>query len=88
MLLSSSFEIVDIVDEHIAVPVGKKAHSFSGVIALTEAACFLLKNMSKPKTKEELLDILIAEFDVDRSIAEKDIDEFIQSSLELGLIED
>ena len=88
MILNSSFEIVDIVDEHIAVPIGEKAHSFSGVIALTEAACFLLKNMSQPKTKEDLLNLLLAEFDVDRSIAEKDIDEFIQSSLELSLIEE
>lgn len=88
MYLNTSFEIVDIVNEHIAVPIGEKAASFGGVVALTEAACFLMKNLSGPKTKEELVELLIAEYDLERSDAERDIEKFIQSSLELGLVEE
>ncbi len=81
------FEIVDIADEHIAVPVGEKAASFQGVVALTDAASFLLNELVTPKSKEELLTLLTREYDVDVSVASNDLDNLISSLLDMDVIE-
>ena len=50
---------------------------FSGVITLNEVGSFIWKQLEKDTTKEEVLNNLLAEYDVDKATAESDIDEFI-----------
>ena len=87
MKLKTGYTIVDVADDHFAIPVGKETASFQGVISLTEAASFLLRKMEKERTKEELISLLTNEFDVDDFTAEQDVDAFIKTTLDLGLIE-
>lgn len=70
----------------MAVPVGEKANTFKGVIALSEAAAYLLSHMEHDRSKEDLIALLITEFDVTESIAKKDIEMFIDRFSQLGLI--
>ena len=56
MKLKCSFEVIDMGGELIAVPVGDEAASFNGVVALSYAAAFLLKELKKPKSEKELID--------------------------------
>lgn len=88
MIFSSKYEIVDIADEYIAVPVGEGAINNKRVIALSNAAAFLLKQMSSQKTKEELIELLIDEYDLEKRIAIKDIDTFLETMINMGLIID
>ena len=88
MIFSSKYEIVDIADEFIAVPVGEGAINNKRVIALSNAAAFLLKQMSSQKTKEELIELLIDEYDLEKRIAIKDIDTFLETMINMGLIID
>jgi len=87
MILNSGFEIVDIADESIAIPVGDKAKSFKGVVALSETAAFLLKQMKEEKTREQLIDYLTSNYTVERETAEKDFDNWVASLSEIGLID-
>lgn len=88
MIKNECFEVVTVADEHMAVPIGEEAVSFHGVVALSEAAAFLLNKMDEPRTKEELVDLLCREYDVDRATAEKDVDEIIIKFRELKIILD
>ncbi len=87
MKRSLQFEYVEIGDEYIAVPVGKKAESFSGVVALSESAVFLLNKMNTPKTVAELVDLVLSEYDVDVAAAEKDVKKLVDECLEMGIME-
>ena len=87
MVLKKDFEIVDMVGEHMVVPLGKEVTSFSGIVALSEASAFLLKSMETGKTEDELVDILIDEFNVEPTVARADISEFLNKMIEMGVIE-
>ena len=88
MRIRPNFDIVDIAGEYMAVPVGDEAVSFSGVVALSEAAAFLLKSMNEPKTKEELAALLTQEYEVGLSAAKEDVDKLMETLLEIGVIEE
>ncbi len=88
MVLKSGFELVEIADEHMVIPVGDHAASFQGVVALSEAAYFLLGNLKTPKTSDELLNLLINEYEVDKDTAKKDLDDLVKKLLDLGIVEE
>ena len=88
MILKPGFELVEIADEYMAIPVGEKSNTFGGLVALSDAAYFLLKNLDRQQTKESLIDLLMGEYDVDYSVAKKDLETLIPKLIELGLIEE
>lgn len=86
MYLNPDFEIIQMADEYMAVPIGQKADEFHGVIVLSEPAFILLSNMREPKTKEELVALITEEYDVDAATAEADINSILDTLLETGMI--
>lgn len=88
MILKSDFELIEIADEHIAVPVGEKADSFQGIVALTGATYFLLNSLKSRQTKEGLLKILTDAYDVDLSTAQTDLENLLSTLFDLGMIEE
>lgn len=88
MNISDGFELIDIAGEYIAVPVGKRAESFQGVVVLAEAAAFLLEHMKKNMTIDELVELLVNNYDVNRERALIDISEMLKSLKDMGLITD
>lgn len=88
MIRNKGFEIVTIADENMAVPIGEEATAFHGVVALSASAAFLLNSLNEPHTANELIEILLKEYDVDRETAEKDIKEIVPKLIELGLIKE
>ena len=87
MVLKKDFEVVDMVGEHMVVPIGEEVSSFNGIVALSEASAFLLKSMETEKTEDELFDILMKEFNVEPTVARADISEFLNKMIEMGIIE-
>ena len=88
MKLKSSFDIIDVAGEYLAVPIGADADSFSGVVALSETAAYLLKQMRTAKTTEELVSILTERYDISKDDAAKEISTAIDTFLHLDIIEE
>ena len=86
MIIDPDFEIVNIEDESILIPVGERALSFKGVVALSETAALLIRNMSDNITREQLLNILLENYSVDPMTASEDLDDWLESLDELGLL--
>ena len=86
MKMCDDFELVDVADEYMAIPVGEKADSVKGMFVLNDAAAFLLENMRENKSKEELVSLLIKYYDVDREKASADITEMLDEMKATGLI--
>lgn len=88
MVLKGNFDVVDMAGEYIVVPTGKEAVSFKGVVALSEASAFLLKNMKEEKTEDELVELLCSEYDVGSDVARADIKGLLTKLLDMGVIEE
>ena len=77
-----------VADESIVVPVDEQANKFQGIVALSDAAAFVLRQLEEPKAEEELVELLIGEYSVDRATAEADLRKFLPELRTMGLIED
>ena len=86
MKICEGFEVVNVAEEYIAVPVGEKVQSFCGMVVLNEASAFLLEKMQNSVTVEELVDILMERYDVGYDIAYEDIKNMLSELIEIGLI--
>ena len=87
MKILENFVLQKIADEHIVVPIGEAADKLHGVIKLSSTGVFLWKNLIESKTQDELVDILSSEYQIERGIAQADVQKFIKQLVEMGCIE-
>ena len=88
MRQNPEFIITDVGDDHILVPVGKAAVNFNAIISLNEMGQTIWNMLEKEITAEELLENILAEYDVSEEQAREDIDSFIAKLRENGCIAD
>lgn len=74
MQINQDFTIQKVGDNYVAVPVGETSRTFHGMIRLNETGAFLWKLLAqKDRTEEELVDALVATYEVERGTAETDV---------------
>ena len=86
MKICKNFVLTEVSGEYMLVPVGETAESLKGIVVINEPAFFLLKEMSEPKSTEELVSILTSNYDVDEEIAFNDVCNMLNKLLKLGVI--
>jgi len=85
--LKEGFLLREVAGQWVVVPLGERVVEFNGIMTLSESGALLWGKLKEGTTEEELLQVLMAEYSVDEDIAKKDIQEFIQSIKDKGLIE-
>ncbi len=88
MRIKGEFTVRNIMDEHIVMPVNESINSFNGALVLNEVSEFIWNHMKESISKEDLLGLVLGEFDVDRETASKDLDSFLQKMREIGVLEE
>lgn len=89
MKLKYDFAVREIVGEYVMVPLGKGALEFSGMISTSETGALLVEALKQDVTREDLLQRILDEYDVDLPTANADLDEFLNQLRKLKiLIED
>ena len=78
MKRNTDFMLRDIAGEVILVPTGAATQQFNGMITLNEVAAFIWKNLDESKSKEELVDKIMDEFEVDEDTV-KDLSEYFMN---------
>lgn len=73
--------------------VGERFFLFSdnkdeGMFVLNETTKIILENLQKGKTKEEILRILMDDFNEDNSVIEKDFFDILKEMIDAGIIID
>lgn len=86
MKIKEGFIIREVAGSFIVVAVGSAVKEFNGIINLNETGAFLWKILENGATKEELLEKLLEEYDVDEKTARADIDAFIKKLQEAELV--
>lgn len=85
--IKEGFMLREVAGSYAVVPVGKASLQFKGMITLNETGAFLWKHLALGIEKEELLNKMLEEYDVEASEASKHIDQFIKKLEESGIIE-
>ena len=79
MQINKDFTIQKVGSSYVAVPVGETSKHFHGMVRLNETGAFLWKLMAeKDCSEEELVDALLAEYDVAREIAANDVHRIVE----------
>lgn len=87
MKLKNNFIIREIAGQNVIVATGEAAMRFNGLLTISSTASFLLKNFEKAESFEGLVNMLIAEYDVDKETAITDVLGFTKAMLDQGFIE-
>ena len=88
MKLKGESVLREVVGEIIVIPVGKTALNFNGMICINGVSAEIWKGLQEEKTKEEILENILQEFDVSREEATADLDVFLHQLRENNLLED
>lgn len=78
MKIKEGFCLHTMDEEYVAVPIGKTAESFNGMIRLNETGAFIWEQLEKGCTYEELVSIVCGHYDVEEEKAKKSIDKIIE----------
>ena len=87
MKIKKDFILRKVADSYVVVPVGKMTLDFNGIINLNETGAFLFGELQKGADREELIQKLLAEYDVTPEKAANDIDICIQKAKDPDVLE-
>lgn len=88
MKIKPGFVLRNIAGEHIVMPTGKNISAFDGTIVLNDVAAFVWETLQQECSREELLQAILSEFDVDRPRAETDLDALLNTLRGYQVIEE
>jgi serine protease inhibitor len=77
MYLKEGFILKNIVDEWIIMPKGNNIKNFEGAIVINEIAAFIWQKLEKPISREDLLQAVLDEYDIDEQTASSDLNELL-----------
>ena len=75
-------------DDYIVVAVGDGAEDFNKLITLNSVGEFIYRELETDKTREELVKAVTDRYEVDRALAENDIDVFLENLSKAGLLDE
>ena len=88
MKIKQGFLLRNVADVNVVVPVGEMSVDFNGIITLNDTGKFLFHQlMTEDTSDDELLRLLIEEYEVDEETAGADIREFVAKLREADLFE-
>ena len=88
MRIKYKFEMMELDDHVVAVPVGEDASVFRGVIKLNETSADIFDLLKEETTEKSIVDALETQYDAPRSVLEADVkkclDEFRERDILVG----
>lgn len=88
MKIKDGYILREVASSNIVVPIGATQMSFNGIMTLNVVATYIWRLLEDGALKEELVEKVIQEFDVDKETASRDIDIFLFKLKEKNIIED
>ena len=87
MKAKTGFVLRNVVDEYILMPTGDNIGRFNGTVLLNEVSAFVWEKLQNPMSREDLLNAVLDEFDVEKAVASADLDTLLKTLLGYGVIE-
>lgn len=77
----------EIAGDTILVPAGKTVYDSNGLFVLNEVGAFIWNHLASCDTEEELVKVLLEEFEVSSEQAATDVHEFMEKLRTLGILD-
>ena len=88
MKAKKGFKLRVVCGENIIVAEGIDNIDFSRIISMNESSAYLWKNIQEKQfTADDLVRLLLDEYEVDQATAQTDVDHLLQEWLKAGIIE-
>lgn len=81
-----SFEIMELDDDLVAVPVGGDSHQFNGVLKVNETAAAILKLLEQETSEEQIVNDLLKDYDGDPAEIRGYVSEFLEKLKTEGVV--
>ncbi|MBR4812564.1 MAG: PqqD family protein [Lachnospiraceae bacterium] len=88
MKAKEGFVLRHVVDEYILMPTGDNISKFNGTVLLNEVAAFVWDKLQNPVSKDDILEAMLNEYEVDRETATADLDALLAKLSGYGVIEE
>lgn len=76
----------NVAGETMLIPVGNTAAEYNGIFTLSPSAAVAFEALNNGGDEEDALRAILDNFDVDEDTARKDLDDFLVSLREFGII--
>jgi hypothetical protein len=87
MKAKKGFKLRNVCGENIIVAEGIDNIDFSRIISMNESSAYLWKNIQEQSfTSDDLVRLLLDEYEVDEATAKADVGQLIQKWLDAGII--
>ena len=87
MKVKYKFEVMDLDDGLVAVPVGPGAEQFRGVIKVNETAISIFKLLEQETTEESIVESLLKEYTGEKTEITLYVHEFLEKIKAEGILE-
>ena len=88
MKLKENYVLRQVLGSWVVLPLGAATGDFNGMLSLNDSGALLWKRLEQGADREDLADVLTAEYDVSRQQALADVDEFYDILVRAGCAED
>ena len=86
MKLKKDFILREIMGDVVIVKINQSTSQFNGLITVNELGIFIWENLEKVLDENDLLQLILDEYEVERDVAKKDLDEFLQVLKDMDII--
>lgn len=88
MRIKKGFLVREIAGCNIVVPVGERVIDFKGIMTLNDTGSFIWKCLSEDIAYDQLLSLILEEYEIDEATARADLDELLNTARESGILEE
>ncbi|MBQ7374062.1 MAG: PqqD family protein [Clostridia bacterium] len=88
MKIKKGFVVREVGGKKYAVATGEVAKSFKGMLGLNDMGALIFDLLQKDTTRDEVVDAILKDYDVDRQTVEVDVDKFISQLKSIDVVED
>ena len=88
MKIKDGFVLEEVGGSYLAVAVGDRTNSFTGLVRLNSTGAYLWNILAENDvTREALVDKMLSDYEVEREVVERDVDAFCNKLIDNGIIE-
>ena len=87
MRIRDGYVLREVAGTFVIISTGSENLDFKGVITVNEVGALIWKGVEAGKSKDEIVEKILSEYDVQKEVASADMDEFLEQLISKNIIE-
>lgn len=87
MKIAKEFILREIAGEIVLIPTGETTQEFNGMLTMSDTARFIWQNIEKADSLDQMVEMLLEEYEVDEETARSSTVQFVTQLVESGFLE-